>query len=87
MIPEFKLSQNYPNPFNPATTISYSIEKEGNVKINVYNSNGSKVATIMNEHKPARNYTVQFTASNLASGIYMYRLESGYYSASRNLFY
>jgi hypothetical protein len=79
----FNLRQNYPNPFNPSTTINYSLAKPGNVKLTVYNSIGSKVATIVNEYKPAGNYSVQFNGSNLASGIYLYRLESGNYSTAK----
>jgi len=78
---EFVLFQNFPNPFNPSTTINYSLPKAGNVKLTIYNAIGSKVATIVNEYKPAGNYSVQFNGSNLASGIYLYRLESGNYSA------
>ena len=74
---KYALSQNYPNPFNPATTINYSIPNAGQVKITVYNAIGSKVATILNEYKQPGNYTVQFNATNLASGIYFYRIESG----------
>lgn len=80
---EFTLEQNYPNPFNPATTINYSIIREGNVKITVYNAIGSNVATIVNEYKPAGSYSVQFNGNNFASGIYLYRLESGNYSSVR----
>jgi hypothetical protein len=76
----FNLEQNYPNPFNPATTIKYSIIKEGNVKLTVYNALGSKVVTIVNENKPVGNYSIQFNGSNLASGIYFYKLESGGYT-------
>jgi hypothetical protein len=79
----FELQQNYPNPFNPCTTINYSLAKNGHVKINVFNATGSKVATIVNEYKPAGNYSVQFNGSNLASGLYLYRLESGNYSAAK----
>jgi len=68
---QFNLSQNYPNPFNPTTIIKYSL--------------GSKVATIVDENKPAGNYSVQFNGSNLASGIYLYRLETGNYSAAKKL--
>ena len=82
-ITEFALQQNYPNPWNPTTTINYSIAKEGNVKLTVYNAIGSKLATIVNEYKLAGNYSVQFNGSNLASGIYLYRLESGNYSAAK----
>jgi hypothetical protein len=80
---EYQLFQNYPNPFNPTTTISYSLPKEGNVKLMLYNAIGSKVATIVNEYKPAGNYSVQFNGNNLASGIYLYRLESGNYSSTK----
>jgi len=77
----FVLYQNYPNPFNPTTAINYSLAKDGNVKLTVYDAIGCKVATIINENKAAGSYSVQFNGSNLASGIYLYRLESGNYSA------
>ena len=80
---EYSLYQNYPNPFNPSTTIKYSIPKAGNVKLTVYNSIGSKVATVVNEYKSAGHYSVQFNGSNLASGIYLYRMEAGNYSEAR----
>jgi hypothetical protein len=76
----YKLQQNYPNPFNPSTTINYSLAKDGHAKITLYNILGSKVAVLVNENKPAGNYSVQFNASALPSGIYLYRLESGSYS-------
>ena len=79
----FSLSQNYPNPFNPNTIINYSLAKEGNVRIIVYNSLGSKVATLVDGFKPAGNYSVQFNGRNLASGMYVYRLESGNYSMAK----
>ncbi|MDR3667563.1 MAG: T9SS type A sorting domain-containing protein [Ignavibacteriaceae bacterium] len=79
----FSLEQNYPNPFNPSTTINYSLSKAGKVRLSVYDMTGSKVATIVNENKPAGSYTVHFNGRNLASGIYLYRLESGTYSAVR----
>lgn len=79
----FSLEQNYPNPFNPTTIINYSVAKAGIVKLSVYDITGSKVATIVNENKSVGNYSVQFSGSNLASGIYLYRLESGNYSASK----
>jgi hypothetical protein len=81
--PCFRVNQNYPNPFNPTTTINYSIAKEGYVKLTVYNVIGSKVATIVNEYKSVGSYSVKFDGSNLASGIYLYRLESGNYSAAK----
>jgi hypothetical protein len=82
---QYRLSPNYPNPFNPSTTINYSLAKAGDVKLTVYNALGSKVATIVNEYKPAGNYSVKFNGNNLASGIYLYRLESGNYNAVKKL--
>jgi photosystem II stability/assembly factor-like uncharacterized protein len=83
-LPEnFSLQQNYPNPFNPATTINYTLTKAGNAKLTIYNAIGSKVATLVNEYKPAGSYSVNFNGNNLTSGIYLYRLESGNYSAVR----
>jgi hypothetical protein len=80
---KYSLGQNYPNPFNPNTTIKYSLPKTGNVNVTVYNALGSKIATIVNEYKSAGNYSVQFNGSNIASGIYLYRLESGNFSATK----
>ena len=79
----YNLSQNYPNPFNPSTIINYSIAKEGQVRLTIYNAIGSIVSTIVNEYKPAGNYSIQFNRSNLASGIYLYKLESGNYMAAK----
>jgi Peptidase family M28/Secretion system C-terminal sorting domain len=73
----FALEQNYPNPFNPTTQIQYSIEKDGYVNLTVYNSLGQKVASLVNRNIKAGNYHATFDASDLASGVYYYRLESG----------
>jgi photosystem II stability/assembly factor-like uncharacterized protein len=79
----YELKQNYPNPWNPTTTINYALGKGGHVKLTIYNALGSKVTTIVDENKPAGSYSIQFNGSNLASGIYLYRLESGSYSAAK----
>ena len=70
----YALEQNYPNPFNPATTIRYQIPKVGIVTLKVYDLLGAEVATLVNEEKVAGKYEVNFDANNLASGIYIYRL-------------
>jgi len=71
------ISQNYPNPFNPTTKISYSISASNNVKIVIYDLLGREVATLVNTYQEAGEYTVDFDASNLSSGIYIYKMESG----------
>lgn len=74
---EFRLEQNYPNPFNPSTKISYSIKEEGLVTLKVYDLLGKEIATLVNENKPAGNYDAEFNASQLPSGMYIYKLQSG----------
>lgn len=72
----FSLSQNYPNPFNPATTITYSIPKEGHVKLRIYNPAGQLVKELVNSIKPQGTYDMNFDASALSSGIYFYSIEA-----------
>lgn len=73
----FNLAQNYPNPFNPSTTISFSLPKTSEVQLNIYNVLGQQVAQLVNEVKNAGNYNINWDASNLSSGIYIYRLQAG----------
>lgn len=74
---EFSLSQNFPNPFNPVTAIKYGLPKAGNVTLKVYDLLGREVSVLVNEMKQPGIYSVEFNASNYASGIYLYRIESG----------
>jgi len=74
LISEFRLNQNYPNPFNPTTTISYTIPMMSNVSLKVFNILGKEVATLVNETKNAGNYSINFNASGLSSGVYFYQL-------------
>ena len=74
---EFSLQQNYPNPFNPSTNIEYKIPEKEFVTLKVYDVLGNEIKTLVNEEKPAGRYTVNFSASNLASGVYYYRISAG----------
>ncbi len=76
----YSLAQNYPNPFNPATKITYTLPKSGNVELRVYDLIGREVAVLVNELKQPGIHTVDFNASRLASGIYFYRIKSGDFS-------
>jgi hypothetical protein len=81
----YSLMQNYPNPFNPSTKISFSLPKAGDVSLVVFDILGREVATIINNYKSAGNYTVNFDASNLSSGIYFYTLKSGNFTESKKM--
>ena len=74
---EYELIQNFPNPFNPSTTIRYKISNPDLVQIKLYDILGREVETLVNEYKQSGTYEIQFDASGLASGIYLYRIESG----------
>lgn len=82
---EYALDQNYPNPFNPSTTIKYSIPEDGFVKLAVYNMLGEEVAAIVNTTQKAGRYEVNFNASKLSSGVYIYRIEASNFTASKKL--
>lgn len=77
---QFDLMQNYPNPFNPTTTIRYAIAEPVKVKLVVYNAVGQKIKELVNSEQEAGYYTVEFNASNLASGVYLIRLETPKFS-------
>lgn len=81
----FNLDQNHPNPFNPTTTISFAIPSSELVNLTVYDMLGREVAVLVNSQKDAGSYKVQFDASNLAAGIYIYRLKAGRFEHSRKL--
>jgi hypothetical protein len=71
-----KLAQNYPNPFNPSTTISYTLKSSGTINLRVYDVTGRLVKELVNGRKNAGKHVVSFDAGNLASGIYIYRLQA-----------
>jgi len=76
---EYKLSQNYPNPFNPTTEINFSIPFSAKTSLTVFNVLGQKVATILDQKLAAGSYKYKFDASDLASGLYFYKLQSKNY--------
>ncbi|HCI69148.1 MAG TPA: hypothetical protein DHV30_00510, partial [Balneola sp.] len=82
----FRLDQNYPNPFNPSTTISFNLPNAADVTLSVYNVLGQRVATLLNNRKyTSGSHTLSFDASNLASGIYIYRLEAGSFTSQKRM--
>jgi Secretion system C-terminal sorting domain len=81
----FKLFDNYPNPFNPSTTLRYSIPKTSFTTLKIYDELGKEVATLVNETKSAGTYEVEFSANDLASGIYYYTLQAGSFSKTNKM--
>ncbi len=82
----YALNQNYPNPFNPSTTISFNLPNAADVNLTVYNILGQRVATLLNKTAfTSGNHTINFDASNLASGIYIYRLEAGTFTSQKRM--
>jgi photosystem II stability/assembly factor-like uncharacterized protein len=74
---DFKLFQNYPNPFNPVTNIKYQIQKTGQVTLKIYDITGREIKTLVNEIKNPGSYIVTFNGTELASGVYFYRIQAG----------
>ncbi len=81
----FSLEQNYPNPFNPTTTIGYQLSKGGFVSLKIYDVLGRLVKTLVNEKKSEGSYSVQFYGSNLASGVYFYKLYAGSFVSTKKM--
>jgi hypothetical protein len=82
---KFELSQNYPNPFNPTTTIRFNLPEAGNVKLTLFNILGQEIKTLVNEVKEAGTYTINFNASELNSGMYIYKIETGSFTQTRKM--
>jgi photosystem II stability/assembly factor-like uncharacterized protein len=89
---EYSLGQNYPNPFNPSTTIKYTIpnvtlsgDEGSRVQLKIYDVLGNKVATLVDEYKPAGSYEVEFDASVLTSGIYFYKIQAGSFVETKKM--
>ncbi len=82
---KFALEQNYPNPFNPVTTINYQLPQSGFVTLKVYDVLGNEAASLVNEQKNPGKYSVDFDASKLASGVYIYQLRVNEYLSSKKM--
>ncbi len=85
-LPEaFAIEQNYPNPFNPTTLINFAVPEAAHVSIKVYNLLGQEVATLVNEVRDAGNHTVNFDATNLSAGVYLYVMQSADFSVTKRM--
>lgn len=82
---EFTLSQNYPNPFNPTTKINYALPKDEFVTLEVFNILGEEVANLVEGKVTAGSHSVEFDASNLSSGTYIYRLTAGKFVSTKKM--
>jgi hypothetical protein len=82
---EYSLTQNYPNPFNPSTVINFTILKAGNVRLKVYDVLGKEVATLVDGYMPAQSYKVQFDGAALASGVYLYTLNTDNFTQTKKM--
>ncbi len=85
IVREFHLDQNYPNPFNPTTTITFTIANAGLTTLRVYDLLGRQVATVLNEELPAGTYQRTFLATNLSSGVYVYRLQANQFVSEKRM--
>ncbi len=84
-VKKFELSQNYPNPFNPTTTIRFNLPEAGNVKLTLFNILGQEIMTLINEYKESGVHTINFDASELNSGMYIYEIEAGSFTQTRKM--
>ncbi len=81
----FELSQNYPNPFNPSTTIRFNLPEASMVKLTIFNIIGQEIRTLVNEFKESGVNIINFDASSLNSGIYIYKIEAGNFVQTRKM--
>ena len=82
---DYVLEQNYPNPFNPSTTIKFTLPVESRVKINVYNSLGQLVATLVDREMQSGYHEINFDGTGLASGVYLYQLQTGEFALIKKM--
>ena len=82
---EYSLEQNFPNPFNPSTSIRYSLPENSFVTLKIYNTLGKEITTLINENKQVGNYTIQFDASSMPSGVYFYQLKASSFVQTKKM--
>ena len=85
MVSEFKLAQNFPNPFNPTTNIGFEIPENSFVTLSVFDMMGREVMQLVNGYREAGSYNVTFDGTDLASGIYFYKLQAGNFSRTMKM--
>ena len=85
VLSEYVLMQNYPNPFNPSTTIKYGISERTFVELKIYDILGREVASVINEEKDAGYHEINFNASKLSSGVYLYQLKAGSFIETKKM--
>ncbi|GBD87548.1 hypothetical protein BMS3Abin03_01482 [bacterium BMS3Abin03] len=84
-VTDYAIEQNYPNPFNPSTTIKYQLPQNGLVTLKIYDILGKEIATLVNSEQQSGRYEVNFNATNLASGVYLYRIKVNDYVAVKKM--
>jgi hypothetical protein len=82
---EFALYQNYPNPFNATTQIRYALHEVGQVRLDVYNLLGQRVATLVDDFQEVGHHSVNWDAGHVASGLYLYRLQTPDFTSTRKM--
>jgi hypothetical protein len=85
LVTEYKLEQCYPNPFNPTTTIQYSVKERSSVEIILYDVLGRQIEVLVKEEQDTGNYTINFNAGQIASGVYLYRLKAGNFIETKKM--
>ena len=82
---KFELSQNYPNPFNPSTAIRYQLPMTSHISLKVYDVLGNEVLTLIDQEKPAGSYEAEIDASQLSSGVYLYKIQAGSFVETKKM--
>jgi hypothetical protein len=82
---DYQLAQNYPNPFNPSTTIEYSLPEQADVSIKIYDALGNELEVLFSGNKSAGTHRLNWNASDYASGIYFYRMNTSTFTQVRKM--